>query len=99
MLSQFFILFMLIFSSINIIQTIEFGCEHNLTTYSVGDDVNQYIIFYFYSFKINAEWILSESCQTCKCLSNKIIICRNRTCQMPKDCRMVKSIKDYLNRS
>ncbi|CAF0907829.1 unnamed protein product [Adineta steineri] len=42
----------------------------------------------FYLFKINTEWTLTESCQTCKCLSNKIVICRNRTCQMPQDCQM-----------
>ncbi|CAF0925584.1 unnamed protein product [Rotaria sordida] len=71
MLSQFLIGFILVFTSFNIIQTIEFGCEYNSTTYT-----------------IDTEWTLSESCQTCKCLSNKIIICRNRTCQMPKDCQM-----------
>ncbi|CAF1087187.1 unnamed protein product [Adineta ricciae] len=40
------------------------------------------------TYPINTEWTLADSCQTCKCLSNQIIICRNRTCQLTRDCRM-----------
>ncbi|CAF1070381.1 unnamed protein product [Rotaria magnacalcarata] len=44
------------------------------------------------TYPIDAEWTLFDSCQTCKCLSNKIIICRNRTCQMPTDCPMSEQL-------
>lgn len=98
MLFKFFILFLLNLSSIHSKQLINYGCEFNSTTYPVktrcvDEQIDLIFFVFFFNFnlsKIDTEWTLAQSCQTCKCLSNKIIICRNQTCQMPNDCPMVR---------
>ena len=95
MLLQEILLLMGLVSSVNTLHLSPLACEYNSTSYLVCVTLRHTLPMSTVSmllFQINAEWTVSGSCQTCKCLPNQIIVCRNRTCQMPKDCRLVNTL-------